>query len=590
MSNNLQINISPGTVYISTTPGQSSYAKLIVTVTNVAGTATGISGIAITLPDTLAPVNTLTSIVPGMDAATTALWDFAPSMFNVGEFDASPQSGDSVSINAGGGYTFILDMVTLPNSVLTPSAMVNATVTFADGTTFTQLLVVNIAPATAAITYFNAQLSIISPGQPATLEWQCTGIDHCILVPGNGTSLPASGSFTVNPPASTPYTLYAYAAGVILSAQWEITVENPTILYFGGINGSSVVNMGESIQLVWRCDQFAKKIAITTNNQLTIPDLLTNGNTLENGTVTIGPLTAPTAFQFTAWSANGAFYDQRSSTIGITDMAISSFTASSTNIWEKDKVTLSWSGSNVTSFDISPVVGMAQSPVDVFPEQTTTYTLTAKGFVGNLPTAITKNITITVNPVRINSFLLTPQIITLGTQQGNQCTLEWDVLAQVVSINQGSTQIFSEQVTGNIAVTGSQTMTTPPDGAIYTITIGTFQNPGLHTQPITLTNAYGPYVIKNISSATFPIGQFYPFKQQPPYFLTGPLINIQNPQPSLLAGYDGNIAGAQFTGISVINGSGPAYITNGGTSLFIPNSAVMWTDPADPTGTVTIVA
>ncbi len=603
MSNNLQISITPGTVFINTAPGQTSYAKLTVTIKNTGTVAIKISGIAITLPATLAPVSSLGSILLNMDTATTALWSFVPSQFTMGEFDASPQSGSSVALSGGGVYTFILDMVTLPNSVLATSAQVTAAVTLADGTMFTQPLTVNMGVTVAAITFFNALPSTVSPGQPATLKWQCTGIDHCLLVPDGGSApLAATGQLTVNPNATTAYTLYAYAAGVILAAQWEVTVQNPAILTFGGFHGNTVVNLHDTIQLVWRCNQFTQKVTITNNNQLTIPNLLTNGNTLQNGTVTVGPLSAPTTFVFTASNTDGSIFAQQSVTIGITDVTCS-INASNTNVWQKDKVTLSWLVGNATGFSISPPLGSAPaaslgkknasmallSPFDIFPQASVTYKLTATGFMGNLPATITSSVSINVTQVVINNFSLSPQPIPLFNQNGNKTKLQWSTVAQVLNITPWGAMPSGDANTE---------LTAPANGTTYTMTAGTQQNPNLFTRSVTVTNAYGPFTFNSFVTQWFSTAQLIGAFPTMFNITLGMLFSLQNTDPALMAAYIGHLMQVQFTGVTFGGQTTPvitvqAYLVNAGTCLFVPYSfggQFVWSNGSNPTGTATIVS
>jgi hypothetical protein len=147
----LLITISPGTVYISTNPDQSSYANLVIILKNTGSDILSVNEIAVTLPATLAPPGGLNSISP--IASPQNLWNFIPSQFTQGEFDAAPALGTDVQMNPNDVWQFTLQKVTLVSTITTPSANVDVAVTFANGTKFPQSLNVNIDPAVASIVF-----------------------------------------------------------------------------------------------------------------------------------------------------------------------------------------------------------------------------------------------------------------------------------------------------------------------------------------------------------------------------------------------------------------------------------------------------
>jgi len=580
-NDNIQITISPGTIFINTTLGQFSYAKLTVTISNATNAAINISDIAIALPATLAPVNTLDSIEPGMDPATAALWNFGRSQLTTNEFDASAQTGTVVSLNAGKGFAFTLDMITLPNSVLASAAQVNATVTFADSTTFTQPLTVNMAAAVASITFFNAQISTINPGESAKLQWQCTGIDYCILDPVDTIHRKPAGQADVNPTASIAYTLYAYAAGTILAAQWEITVGNPAIITFGGIKDQSTAQLGSGITLVWICNQFVKKIKLANDSEVAVPaDLLTDGNTTQKGKIEVSPLIQPTNFTFTAKNADGSVYDARTVTIGIGNVNIEA-SASPNNVWQRDRVTLDWWVGSASEITITPALPGGPSLTTPYGRMEiqceSNYIINAKGFINNKPATISQSLQINVTPVLINKFALSPDVLKLPDAQGSQCTLEWDTQAELVAL------YSSDNGISNLGSTppgsGSRVLTGLADGTTFTITAGTYQNPLMLTQTIVFTNAHGPFTFTG------------PIKQEG----TDTFFNIQNPRATFLADYGDALILTQFTGVGITYGgvSVPDVTARvffiDATTLMVPYTTFAYTNPDVQSGTVTLI-
>jgi len=467
--NSLNFRITPATVYISTTPDQASYANITVTISN-SGPAIQVADVAITLPATLAPPLSLASVTTTVSPAN--LFNFGLSQVNNGEFDATPQSGSYVLMKNRDTWQFTLNMVPLISTITESSATVAASVILADGSSIPGSMNVNIDPAVASIISFNSQPATINPGQSVTLIWQCEQIDYCIVSPVDDTHRDKSGSLTVQPNSTTIYTLYAYGKGVILSAQWGITVGNPQILQFGGQGGASSVNCGDSITLVWDCNQFTDSLALTDNTNVSIPDLLTNGNTLHQGSVTVGPVLAPTIFTFTAFADDKTIFDQRTTIISINDPVVT-FTASpDKGLWEQDAVTLQWNIMNASAVSLSPnVVGgpslnNLSGSVIVNSDSDITYTLTVIGFNDNTPTILP--ITLSVQSIVID-FSLKSVWRESGDGGYYQYYLTWDVTAQVASINNGI---------GNISPGPGSYLV---DDAQYTLTAGTLQHPTLHS-------------------------------------------------------------------------------------------------------------
>ncbi len=570
----LTCTVSPQTVYISTNPNQSSYANIVVTVTNAGAQAASVSSIAITLPTALTLASTAGSIVPVAPADNS--WDFSASQITTGEFDATPQNGDTVPLAAGGAWQFALNMVTLNNSVVPSSAAVTAVIQFTDGSTSGVInLNVSIAAAVAAIKVFNSQPADINPGQTANLNWQCTDIDHCIISPVGSGQLGASGTLQISPEATTIYTLYAYGAGVILSAQWAVSVENPQIIKFGGRAGQSSVDYNGSITLVWACNQFTNSIGIVSDTGVPIPALMTGSNTPQKGSISVGPVLGVTSFTLTAYGQNTANFVTSVAEINITDVTASLTASPNSNIWQKDAVVLSWQTSSAISVSLSPAVTngpSAQNPngsVTIYPEQDVTYTLTATGFKGNSPITLTRLVSLSVTPVSISSFEAMPPIICPDLTL-NQVQLICASQAQVASING----------VGSVNPTGNTMVDQPANGSVYTLTAGTTQNPAMVTKTVPVVNACGPY---NFTAE--------------PQVLSYGFVTIQNPD---LLKYvtTGATYEVLLTGLVVKSGSMPspcyAEFTDFGTGSFCVLNAGAdlnydWADPNKQAGTITIL-
>jgi len=492
--NPLDFTISPETVFISTNPDQSSYANISVNIENMGAAALNVNNIAITLPPQLAPYGSLGSITPV--AGQPDLWSFGPLEINSGEYDADPQSGDYVVMNIGDTWQFTLQMVTLVSTIATPAATVTAVVTLEDGSSVPATMNVDIDSAIASIISFNSQPANITLGQTATLTWQCEEMSYCIISPIDDTHRHESGSTDVQPYSTTNYTLYAYGDGVILSAQWAVTVDNPQIIDFGGPDGNTYVNWGDNIVLSWLCNQFTGSISLVDNTGVVIPTLLSGNNTVAKGSVTVGPIITPTTFTFTAYGNTKEHYDQRNPTININDVT-ASFTANpDTGLWQGDKVVLTWDIVSASAVNLSPAVENGPSlqnlsgSVNINPENDITYTLSVSGFTGSQPSHQDIPVQLfNIQQVSIASFTQTPpQIVPFGDP--NQATLAWNVTAQTVSIDNGI---------GAVNPVGSCPLVAPPNSTTYTLAVGTNQNPGLMTTTLTIINAYGPFVFNSFA-------------------------------------------------------------------------------------------
>lgn len=583
-SNSLQFAITPGTGYISANPDQSSYANIVVTVENTGTESVLVNSIAITLPVALAPYGSLNSITPV--AGTPDVWNFGPSGINPGEFDATPVMGNYVTINPNDIYQFTLQMVTLVSTISQPAADVITAVIFEDGSSFSVPLNVDIALAVAAIVSFNAEPSNINPGQTATLNWQCEKIDYCIISPIDDSRRHASGRYQVSPAATTIYTLYAYGDGVILSAQWAVSVDNPQIVKFGGLDGQTSVNCGSNITLVWECNQFTESIALVDNTGVAIPNLITGGNTPQQGSVTVGPILEPTTFTFTAYGNTNQNFDQRNPTINMNDVVYSLGADPNSGIWVRDAVTLTWNIESASAVSLSPSVPNGPSlqnlsnSVEIYPAQNVTYILSVSGFINNSPVSRTFPVSLTVEPVTINSFSTTPAIINRDTEP-NECSLAWNTQAQIVSIDNG---------VGNQQPVGSCVLNAPANGTIYTLTAGTTGNPNLITQTTEIFNSYGPYTFTSFNAdQTIITGVDF-------------VVPDAGAMSVLLQGFGGGYQ-ATFTGVVAVGTPPPSYAAlavylNGETeqSYFIILAwppvatpvAFQWADANNQTGTITL--
>jgi hypothetical protein len=135
------------------------------------------------------------------------------------------------------------------------------------------------------------------------------------------------------------------------------------------------------------------------------------------------------------------------------DPPTATFTASPASIAAGQSSTLTWTAANATAVSIDNGVGAKplNGSGSVSPTTTTTYTLTATGAGGT----ITKQATITVNPLPLISFSATPAVI----GGGESSTLFWTTTnATAVSIDNG---IGARSLNGSLQVTPAATTPIP---------------------------------------------------------------------------------------------------------------------------------
>ncbi len=136
--------------------------------------------------------------------------------------------------------------------------------------------------------------------------------------------------------------------------------------------------------------------------------------------------------------------------------------------------------------------------VEIYPEGDVTYVLIVSGFVKNAPVTTSYPVPLTVTPVQLTGFTISPVQIIPAAGVTNTATLNWTAQAQVLSIDNG---------VGDVTNQSSVAVTAPADGTVYTLSAGTIQNPAITTLPVTVQNAYGPFngTITPLASLNLPI-------------------------------------------------------------------------------------
>ncbi len=190
---------------------------------------------------------------------------------------------------------------------------------------------------------------------------------------------------------------------------------------------------------------------------------LNNSNVSLDGSQTVSPTTT-TTYTLKAYNSAGALMDTDSKTVTVNTVvlncSINSFTASPTTINAGQYSILNWKTTNCSNVSISPLnynvptTGTQQ----IWPNQTTTYTLTATGSNGGVQT---KSVTVNVNGAastvcKINSFEASPSSI----QNGGTSVLSWETI--------NCTAVMITPYVGTLSVNGSKAVN-PTSTTTYTL-------------------------------------------------------------------------------------------------------------------------
>lgn len=331
---------------------------------------------------------TITVNVPPPPAAPTIQFTADHSAITSGQTAAlswSSTNATTITIDQGIGA------VAVPSGSLavspTATTTYTATATGPGGTTKSSVIITVTAPAAPTIGSFSANPTTINKGSVTTLSWTTANATSVTLSPPtpaeDGQALPLSGSTTDTPSSTTTYTLTATGPGGTATSKVTVTVNVPAPTLTFSASPASIPS-GSSSTLTW-----------STQNA----DTVTIDNGIGNvaapsGTLAVSP-TATTTYTATATGAGGTV--TATATVTVAPQLAVTLTADKTQIAGGGSATLTWTSQGAASVDIEPGLGQValQGSQAVSPDQTTTYTATAKDSSGNTKTA---TVTITVVP------------------------------------------------------------------------------------------------------------------------------------------------------------------------------------------------
>ena len=300
-----------------------------------------------------------------------------------------------------------------------------------------------------------AASTTITQGESTTLSWSTKNVTRASINPGIGVTVTpnTAGSTSVSPATKTTYTLTAInSADVTLEPSVTINV-TPKRCVVGSFSATpSTITAGGKSSLSW-----------TTNDatSASIDQGVGSVTPVSGGSVSVSP-TATTTYTLTASGSGGNCSD--SVTVTVTQpVPTANLEANPTEFFGlTDPVDLTWSTSHATSASIDNGVGsvtpVAVGTVTVYPEITTTYTLTASGPGG---TAYASVEVFNVDNQRVLTASLTADSTTIT--QGGSTTLSWTT--------EGADSASIDQGVGSVTpVSGGSVSVSPTATTTYTLT------------------------------------------------------------------------------------------------------------------------
>ncbi|MDL1973176.1 MAG: sugar-binding protein, partial [Deltaproteobacteria bacterium] len=214
-----------------------------------------------------------------------------------------------------------------------------------------------------------AEPESIQAGDAAVLSWTSTNADYCVIEPGIG-SVEPSGSIGVSPAQTTEYTITATGPAGTASASATVTVIHPAPSASISADQTSIM-AGETALLSWSS---AHADSAVIDNGI--------GSVSVNGATTVSPA-ATTSYTISVTGPGGTATD--SVAVNVNDPAPVIISAAPTSIEQGGSSILSWTSANGQSAHIDNGIGVVDvnGSITVYPDHTTTYTISVMGVAGS---------------------------------------------------------------------------------------------------------------------------------------------------------------------------------------------------------------
>ena len=313
----------------------------------------------------------------------------------------------------------------------------------------TKSVTVTVTLPPCEIDSFRADSTTITRGQSTTLRWRTTRATSTSINQGVGSVTPvASGSKSVSPTSTTNYTLTASGANCATATDSVTIKVKPRIDSFSA--SSTSITEGQSTTLNW-----------TTTGATSVSISGVSGSLAVDGSRSVSP-TSTTTYTLTAGNSAGS--NTATVEVNVTQLPpTASLYADPEEIFNSgDAATLTWSTTRATSASIDQGVGsvtpVADGSVTVYPDTTTTYTLTASGPGGSATDTAT---VYTVDFQRALTATLTASSTSIT--RGESTTLSWTT--------EGATSASIDQGVGAVTpVAAGSRSVSPTETSTYTLT------------------------------------------------------------------------------------------------------------------------
>ncbi|MFO7753959.1 MAG: carboxypeptidase regulatory-like domain-containing protein [Desulfobacteraceae bacterium] len=234
---------------------------------------------------------------------------------------------------------------------------------------------------------FSASETEIESGESSILSWSTENASNVTISPDIGT-VDTSGTYTVSPAATTTYTLTATGPGGTTTASTTITVVDPAELVFVPVEDQEVL---EGEELAFTVDAEYSDDATLVYSASNLP----SGASFDPETQTFS--WTPEVGQAGEYSpefvvSDGELTDTMTVQITVTaNPPFVSLTADPQTIAPGQSATLSWTSEYAETCTIEPDIGEVplNGSVDVSPEETRTYTISATGSGGSASDTVT---------------------------------------------------------------------------------------------------------------------------------------------------------------------------------------------------------
>ena len=270
----------------------------------------------------VSPATTTTYTLTAINAAGSTTWQVTIIVGDIGQPVINSFAVNPTTINAGQSSTLLWNITNATSASINQSInTVNAasgtyTVTPAVTTTYTLTATNGVGSVTATATVtvsgtgvpvinsFTANPATVTSGGASTLSWSVTGATSVSINQGIGIVVPTSGTRTVNPIATTTYTLTATNSNGSVTALVTVTIgtsnlpvivslaANPSIISAGQYSHISYIIEGNptSVTLnqgIGTASQFGVDVNPATTTTYTLTATNSDGSATRTVTITV---------------------------------------------------------------------------------------------------------------------------------------------------------------------------------------------------------------------------------------------------------------------------------------------------------------